>query len=414
MAAAFASAGHKLWQDFTIRPHLKFYPIITQIHGLTMSIESKNIKIIARDSASQARTALLETHHGTIQTPVFCPVGTAGAVKGITPDRLKEAGCSLILANTYHLLLRPGIDVVEKIGGIHKLMSWDGPILTDSGGYQVFSLSSLTKITSSGLEFASHIDGQRVMLDPATAIKSQNRLGSDIAMCLDYCPPYPADQIQLKQAVDTTLLWAAECKKAHNNPNQFLFGIVQGGIDADLRRRCADELIKIDFDGYAIGGLGLGEGHSNLVNTLAITTPLLPANKLRYLMGVGTPADVIAAVKFGIDIFDCVLPTRNGRNAYAFTENCPMRLRNNIYIADTAAIEANCDCFCCKNFSRAVIRHFFNVGEMLGPILLSIHNIRFYQRLFAKMRSLIEENRFAPWADENLKLYSSMYNAEPA
>ena len=376
-----------------------------------MSIDSTRFTVLAQDSCSQARTGLLNTAHGTVQTPVFCPVGTAGAIKGITPDRLKEAGCSLILANTYHLLLRPGIETIEKIGGIHKLMAWDGPILTDSGGYQVFSLSPLTKITDAGLEFASHIDGQKVRLDPACATQIQNRLGSDIAMCLDHCPPYTADHDQLNQAVDRTLRWAAECKTAHNNPKQLLFGIVQGGIDPSLRKHCASELVKIDFDGYAIGGLGLGEGHSNMINTLAITIPLLPTQKPRYLMGVGTPADIIAAVKMGIDIFDCVLPTRNGRNAYAFTETGPLRLRNNSYIADATPIETDCDCYCCKNFSRAAIRHFFNVGEMLGPILLSIHNIRFYQRLMAKIRSLIENNQFAPWAERQLKIYSCYNNS---
>ena len=379
-----------------------------------MTDNNEKFKIVSKDSGSQARTGVLETHHGEIQTPVFCPVGTAGAVKGILPDRLKEAGCSMILANTYHLLLRPGIETVEKIGGLHKLMGWDGPILTDSGGYQVFSLSKLTKITRSGLEFASHVDGQKLKLNPASAIEAQNRLGSDIAMCLDYCPPYPASEGQLKDAVDITLLWAEECKRAHKNPNQLLFGIVQGGIDADLRRRCSEEIIKIDFDGYAIGGLGLGEGHSNLVETLAVTTPLLPEDKPRYLMGVGMPADCIAAVKSGVDIFDCVLPTRNGRNAYAFTEDGPLRLRNTIFSTDIRPLEADCDCYCCKNFSRASIRHYFNVGEMLGPILLSIHNIRYYQRLFAKMRSIIEENRFAAWADEQTARYLSLYKlAEP-
>lgn len=371
-------------------------------------------KIISKDNASQARTGVLATHHGEVQTPVFCPVGTAGAVKGILPDRLKEAGCSMILANTYHLLLRPGIETVEKIGGLHKLMAWDGPILTDSGGYQVFSLSKLTKITRSGLEFASHVDGQKLWLNPASAIEAQNRLGSDIAMCLDYCPPFPASAEQLKDAVDITVLWAEECKKAHKNPNQLLFGIVQGGIDADLRRQCSEEIIKIDFDGYAIGGLGLGEGHSNLVDTLAVTTPLLPQDKPRYLMGVGMPADIIAAVKSGVDIFDCVLPTRNGRNAYAFTEEGPLRLRNTIYSTDNKPLEAGCDCYCCKNFSRGTIRHYFNVGEMLGPILLSIHNIRFYHRLMAKIRTSIQENHFTEWADKQISKYLSLFNSSDA
>jgi queuine tRNA-ribosyltransferase len=376
-----------------------------------MSIEPAKFKIIARDAGSQARTSLLDTPHGQVHTPVFCPVGTTGTVKGILPDRLVELGCSLILANTYHLLLRPGIDVIEKIGGLHKLMAWNGPILTDSGGYQVFSLSPLTKITDASLEFASHVDGQKIRLDPAIATRIQNRLGSDIAMCLDHCPQYPCDSGQLSEAVERTILWAAECKNAHDNPSQMLFGIVQGGTDPALRKRCAEKIIEIDFDGYAIGGLGLGEGHTNMIGTLAATTPLLPVGKPRYLMGVGTPADIIAAVRLGIDIFDCVLPTRNGRNAYAFTKEGPLRLRNTAYTTDTAPIEAGCDCCCCKNFSRAAIRHYFNVGEMLGPILLSIHNIRFYQRLMTEIRSLIAENRFASWADKQMPIYYSLYNS---
>ena len=376
-----------------------------------MSIELKKFSIIERDASSQARTALLETGHGKVSTPVFCPVGTAGAVKGIGPDRLKEAGCSMILANTYHLLLRPGIEAIEKIGGIQKLMGWDGAILTDSGGYQVFSLSKLVKITNSGIEFSSHVDGQKISLTAADAIDTQRRLGADIAMCLDYCPPYPADDKQLKDAVEKTIRWAKESKAAHKSETQMLFGIVQGGTNRELRKYCAAEIIKNDFDGYAIGGLGLGEGHSNLVDTLRFTTPLLPEGKLRYLMGVGTPADIIAAVKSGVDIFDCVLPTRNGRNAYAFTEKGPMRLRNNAYITDIAPIETDCDCYCCKNFSRASLRHFFNVGEMLGPILLSIHNICFYQRLMIQIRNSIEEKRFCAWADEKIAKYRSLYNS---
>jgi queuine tRNA-ribosyltransferase len=333
------------------------------------------------------------------------PVGSAGAVKGITPQQLEETGSVLILANTYHLLLRPGVETIEKIGGLHKLMGWDGPILTDSGGYQVFSLSPLTKIDDDGVEFASHIDGVKIYLDAEIATRIQNRLGADIIMCFDQCTPFPCDDLQLKKAVERTIRWAKRAKEVHSNPNQLLFGIVQGGIDLPLREHCARELVKLDFDGYAVGGLGVGEGHVDMIRTVSHITRVLPEDKPRYLMGVGTPADIIAAVKAGIDMFDCVLPTRNGRNAFAFTgaESGPLRLRNSAHINDASPIEADCDCYCCRNYSRAALRHFFNVGEMLGPILVSLHNLRFYQRLMTRIRQVLKENRFAEWADEQLR-----------
>jgi queuine tRNA-ribosyltransferase len=333
------------------------------------------------------------------------PVGSAGAVKGMTPQQLKETGSDMILANTYHLLLRPGVETVEKVGGLHKLMGWNGPILTDSGGYQIFSLSPLAKINGNGVEFTSHIDGAKIYLNAEIATKIQNRLGADIIMCLDQCTPFPCSDSQLKKAVERTIQWAKRAKDAHNNADQLLFGIVQGGIDLPLREHCADELVKLDFDGYAIGGLGVGEGHKDMIRTVSGTARVLPEDKPRYLMGVGTPTDIIAAVEAGVDIFDCVLPTRNGRNAFAFTEaeNGPLRLRNSAYISDTSPIEASCDCYCCRNFSRATLRHFFNVGEMLGPILVSLHNLRFYQRLMARIRQVLKENRFAHWAEEQLK-----------
>jgi len=365
-------------------------------------------EIINRDSLSQARRALLTTAHGQIKTPAFMPVGTAGAVKGITPAQLKETGPDIILANTYHMMLRPGVECVAKLGGLHKLMAWDRPILTDSGGYQVFSLSSLTKIDDDGVEFASHVDGAKVYLNAEIATEIQNRLGADIIMCFDQCTPFPCEQQQLKEAVERTIRWAERAKSAHENPDQLLFGIVQGGINPQLRTSCASELVKLDFDGYAIGGLSVGEGHDNMIKTVSCTAPLLPEAKPRYLMGVGTPADIIAAVRAGVDMFDCVLPTRNGRNSFAFTENGPVRLRNSIHINATDPVEPGCDCYCCTNFSRGAIRHFFNVQEMLGPILLSLHNLRFYQRLMTKIRENIQKNRFSAWADEQLKRYNSV------
>ena len=364
-------------------------------------------EILYTDRHSIARRGLLTTAHGKVETPAFCPVGTAGAVKGITPQHLKETGSDIILANTYHLLLRPGVDCVEKLGGLHKFMAWNKPILTDSGGYQIFSLSSLTKIDDDGVEFASHVDGARIYLNAEIAIKVQNRLGSDVIMCLDECTPFPCEDSQLKKAVERTIRWAKRAKSSHANSSQLLFGIVQGGTNLQLRSYCASELVKLDFDGYAIGGLSVGEGRDNMIKTVVHTTRLLPEPKPRYLMGVGTPADIIAAAKAGVDMFDCVLPTRNGRNAYAFTENGPLRVRNNAHIENCEPIEAGCDCYCCRNFSRGAIRHFFNVGEMLGPILVSLHNLRFYQGLMAKIRQAIEKGKFTDWANEHLKRYAT-------
>ncbi|MFC1738627.1 tRNA guanosine(34) transglycosylase Tgt [Planctomycetota bacterium] len=367
-------------------------------------------EILQTDSNSEARRGVLKTQHGKVQTPVFMPVGTAGSIKGVLPQQLQEVGSTLILANTYHLLLRPGVEVVEKIGGLHKFMAWEKPILTDSGGYQVFSLNSLTKIDDDGVEFASHIDGKKIYLNAEIATKIQNRLGADIIMCFDECAALQGDDQKLKEVVERTINWASRCKDAHSNPQQLLFGIVQGGINPALRAYCARELVKLDFDGYAIGGLSVGEGYENMLKTVSHTAKLLPSEKGRYLMGVGTSADIIAAVKCGIDMFDCVLPTRNGRNAFAFTEESPLRLRNSLYTNDEGPIEVGCDCYCCRNFSRAAIRHFFNVGEMLGPILLSIHNLRFYQRLTNEIRQRIEKDEFADWADEKIEKYKRLYN----
>lgn len=362
-----------------------------------------DFEILYRDSGSSGRRGLLTTRHGKVETPAFMPVGTAGAVKGVSPQQLKETGAEIVLANSYHLLVRPGVDAVEALGGLHKLMAWAGPILTDSGGYQIFSLSGLTRVDDDGVEFASHVDGAKIYLNAETVTRIQNRLGADIIMCFDECSHFPCEDAQLNKAVERTIRWAQECKEAHSNQSQMLFGIVQGGINPDLRSHCADELVKLGFDGYAIGGLSVGEGHADMIQTVAHTTQFLPKDKPRYLMGVGTPGDIISAVKAGVDMFDCVLPTRNGRNAFAFTENGPLRLRNNSHINDIRSIEAGCDCYCCENFSRGALRHFFNVGEMLGPILVSLHNLRFYQRLMGKIRELIEKNEFSEWSAEQLK-----------
>lgn len=374
-----------------------------------------SFETVAQAPDCGARLGRLNTAHGTVSTPTFMPVGTRASVKGILPQTLHEVGAEIILANTYHMYLRPGVDTVEKLGGLHAMMAWDGPILTDSGGYQVFSLSTLNRIGEDGVEFASHIDGARIYLDPIVATETQNRLGADIIMCFDECAPWPASREALEACVERTIRWAGQCKNAHANPGQMLFGIVQGGTEHDLREKCAKELMEIGFDGYAIGGLSVGEGHEIMVRTVDFTAPLLDPAKPRYLMGVGMPADIIAAVQAGVDMFDCVLPTRNGRNAYAFTSEGPVRLRNQKYIESCEPIESGCDCYCCRNFSVGTIRHLFNVNEMLGPILVTIHNLRFYQRLMVDIRKKIEDGSFDQWATEQRRadpFGSSMPNGD--
>lgn len=359
----------------------------------------KPFDVIQQDTHSYARRGVLHTAHGDVQTPTFMPVGTRGSVKGITPAQLRTTGAEIVLANTYHMMLRPGTDVVEALGDLHGLMAWDGPILTDSGGYQVFSLSTLNRIGEDGVEFASHIDGKRFTLDAKTATETQNRLGADVIMCFDECTPWPCPADHLVKAVERTIRWAKQCKDAHANDKQLLFGIVQGGVDLDMRSECAKKLIELDFDGYAIGGLSVGEGHDHMIHTVSHTAPLLPEDKARYLMGVGMPIDLVESIRAGVDMFDCVLPSRNGRNAYAFTDNGPLRLRNSQYTTDTSPIEAGCSCYACQNFSKGTIRHFFNVGEMMGPILVTIHNLTYFQRLMRTIRSQIEAGSFNEWAN---------------
>ena len=337
----------------------------------------------------RARRGVFTTPHGRVDTPAFMPVGTAGTVKGVTPTQLLACGAQMVLANTYHLQLRPGADVVEALGGLHRFSGWDGPMLTDSGGYQVFSLGGINRITDDGVEFRSHIDGAALRLDPIIATRIQNQLGADVIMAFDQCPPLPCSSEVAETAVRRTLKWARACREAHARTDQALFGIVQGGLDVDLRRRCVEGLLEIGFDGYAIGGLSVGESHEEMMDVLGPVAGMLPEDRPRYLMGVGTPADLLAAVKVGVDLFDCVLPTRNGRNSQAFTAEGQLRMRNAQYIRDENPLEAGCDCETCQRFSRGYIRHLFNAGEMLAATLTSIHNLRFYQRFMARMRTLI-------------------------
>jgi queuine tRNA-ribosyltransferase len=346
------------------------------------------------DPGSCARNGLLETPHGPVETPAFMPVGTQATVKGITPDQLVATGSRMILANTFHLALRPGEDVVARAGGLHRFMGWDGPILTDSGGFQVFSMAARNRVTDAGVAFRSHLDGSLLDLTPERAMAIQEALGSDVAMCLDHCPALPASRSVIADAVGRTIAWARRCKEAHRRDDQALFGIVQGGTHADLRGECAEDLVAMDFDGYAVGGVSVGEGREEVRQALAVTTHLLPADRPRYLMGVGRPQDILDAVATGIDLFDCVMPTRNGRNASCFTATGPVKLRNAIHREDLRPIEPGCDCLACRGFSRSYLRHLFMAKEMLGPILASIHNLHYLHRLTRGIREAISAGRF--------------------
>ena len=359
-----------------------------------------SFEIAKRDSQSRARLGRLTTPHGIIETPVFMPVGTAGAVKGITPDQLHRAGTQIVLANTYHLALRPGSDVVADLGGLHRFMGWKGPLLTDSGGFQVFSLATLVDVDDNGVTFKSHVDGAVVHLSPTRAIDIQEQLGADIIMALDECPALPANHAVLRRAVDRTVRWAAQCRQAQTRTDQALFGIVQGGLDLDLRLHCLDTLVSLDLPGYAVGGLSVGEKPDEMAAMVCQFTPQMPEDRPRYLMGVGRPLDIIRAVAAGIDMFDCVLPTRNGRNSFAFAGTGFIRLRNAKYKADDRPLEPDCDCDCCRVFSRAYLRHLFLAGEMLGPILVSLHNIAYYHRWMRRIRSAIASGTLKPLVAE--------------
>lgn len=353
----------------------------------------------------KARRGEIKTAHGTIQTPVFMPVGTQGTVKAIKNDDIKSSGAQIILGNTYHLMLRPSADLIEKLGGLHKFMNWDRPILTDSGGFQVMSLSEIRKINDEGVEFSSHIDGAKHFLTPEKSIEIQHKLGSTITMIFDECIEYPATHEKTKKAMQRSIDWAKRSKNAYQQREGYaIFGIMQGGTFEDLRKISAEELVKIDFDGYAIGGLAVGEGQEVMMSTLDYCVDFLPENKPRYLMGVGKPSDIIGAVLRGIDMFDCVIPTRSGRNGQAFVrqkaeENGVINIRNAKFKDDTKPLDSECACYACKNHSRAYLHHLTKANEILAAMLLSEHNIFYYQDLMANIRKSIEEKNF----DENFK-----------
>jgi queuine tRNA-ribosyltransferase len=347
----------------------------------------------ATDSATVARRGRLHLSHGTVETPAFMPVGTQGTVKGLTIDQVESTGAEILLGNTYHLALRPTSERVAKFGGLHQFIGWHKPILTDSGGFQIFSLKKLATITEELATFKSHIDGSTIRLAPEDSVAIQENLGSDIAMVLDHVVALPAERADIDEACWRSVRWAERCKKAHTRSDQAQFAIVQGGLDVEMRQRCAAELVDIGFDGYAVGGLSVGEPPAEMYRVTGETCPALPADRPRYLMGVGKPIDLVENVARGIDMFDCVMPTRNGRNALAFTWNGPLKMRNQCHTDDTNPIDATCPCLACKH-SRGYIRHLFIAKEMLGPILVSHHNLVFYQQLMAEIRSSIVAGTF--------------------
>ena len=353
-----------------------------------------------------ARRGTLTTAHGEIQTPMFMPVGTRATVKTLDTRDLNELGAQIILGNTYHLNLRPGSETIRAAGGLHAFMGWDKPILTDSGGFQVFSLAKMAKIKDDGVAFRSHIDGLPLFLGPKEAMAIQRDLGSDIAMVFDDCPPYPAERERVGAAVERTARWAAECREQPRADGQLVFGIVQGGCHADLRERSAADITALDFDGHAIGGLSVGEPEPEMLAMAAHTAPLLPAEKPRYAMGLGTPAQLVELVACGVDLFDCVLPTRLARNGTAFTYDGAFALKGAAYKEDFAPIEAGCDCFTCTHHTRAYVRHLLNVDEILGLRLLTLHNLRLYVRLMSDMRKHIEAGTFGGFRAEFAARYT--------
>ena len=353
-----------------------------------------------------ARRGIVKTDHGVINTPAFMPVGTAATVKAVTAPDLLKTGSEILLGNTYHLMLRPGDDLISKFGGLHDFMNWHLPILTDSGGYQVFSLSKLRKLTDDGVEFKSHIDGKKFFISPEKSIEIQKNLNSDIVMCFDECTPFPATHDQARDSMRLSMKWAERCKYAFNGSQNQLFGIVQGSTYSDLREESVKSLINLDFDGYAVGGLAVGEPQDEMFKVLDYTCPLLPQNRPRYLMGVGKPDDIIGAVARGIDMFDCVLPTRNGRNGQAFTKNGTINIRNSKFKQLNSSIDPESDNPVCNTYSAAYLHHLFNAKEMLGGMLLSLHNIYFYQNLMKEIRASIEEKRFQRFSEEFLSNYN--------
>lgn len=354
-----------------------------------------------------ARAGAMITPHGAVPTPVFMPVGTQGTVKCMTAEEVRSTGASIILANAYHLMLRPGVQVVANAGGLQGWTGWNAPVLTDSGGYQLFSLAELAKVSDDGVSFRSHIDGTALFLSPADVIGVQNQLGADIIMPLDDCVGFPVERFRAEQSVRRTVDWGRESSRAHKRPDQALFGIVQGSTYGDLRRRCAEELAGVGFAGYAIGGVSVGEGTALIREVVEATVRWLPADRPRYLMGVGPPEDLLAAVAAGVDMFDCVVPTRNGRNGWAFTAGGTVKVKNSAHARSGEPLEAGCDCYTCRNFPRSYLRHLFNAGEILGMTLVSLHNLRYFARLMEGARAAITEGRFTEYARQSLEAMNS-------
>jgi queuine tRNA-ribosyltransferase len=368
-------------------------------------MEMFRFKVRKRCSETHARLGTITTPHGKIETPVFMPVGTQATVKTQLPSQLKDAGAEIILSNAYHLYIRPGMDVLKLHGGLHKFMGWDRPILTDSGGYQVFSLAKLRKITEEGATFNSHVDGRKMIFTPEAVVKIQETIGSDIAMVFDECLSYPSEKSDVKKSLDLTIHWAERSKKVHTLRRQALFGIVQGGMFHDLRKESLERTVAIDFPGYALGGLSVGEPSEMLYEIVAGIAPLMPKEKPRYLMGVGYPKDILEAVSSGIDMFDCVIPTRYARNGSAFTSRGIVVVRNGKYALDTAPLDKKCECYVCKNFTRAYLRHLLKCGEILGATLVSHHNIYFFISLMRQIRESLKAGTFSQFKKKFLSNY---------
>ena len=353
------------------------------------------MKFQLKSTDGEARRGTLEFERGNVETPAFMPVGTYGTVKGMLPRDIHEIGAEIILGNTFHLMLRPGTEIVRAHGDLHDFIGWSGPILTDSGGFQVFSLGDMRKVSEEGVAFRSPVDGSPVFLDPERSMAVQKDLGSDIVMIFDECTPYPASELDARHSMELSLRWAARSKKAHGDNPAALFGIIQGGMYESLREISLEGLLDIGFDGYAIGGLSVGEPKDEMKKVISFIAPQMPQNAPRYLMGVGTPEDLVEAVRRGIDMFDCVMPTRNARNGHLFTSEGVVRIRNSANKTDTSAVDAECDCYTCKNFSRAYLHHLDKCKEMLGAQLNTIHNLQYYQSLMKGLRTAIEQGRLS-------------------
>jgi queuine tRNA-ribosyltransferase len=362
-------------------------------------------ELLKTDPHSRARLGRLTTTRGTIDTPVFMPVGTQGSVKALDPRELAEMGTQIILGNTYHLHIRPGLEIISAAGDLHKFINWPGPMLTDSGGFQVFSLAKIRKIKAHGVEFRSHLDGSLLFLGPKEAMHIQKVLASDIAMVFDECPPHDAPAREMRGAVERTIRWAAECREQPRAAGQFVFGIVQGGSNAALREECAKKLVAMEFDGYAIGGVSVGEPEPEMMKAVEITEPFLPTHKARYAMGLGTPAQMVELIARGVDMFDCVLPTRVARNGTAFTHKGTVSIKAGFNKADFRPIEEGCECYACRNFSRAYLRHLLNVGEILGLRMVSVHNSHMFLKVMADARAALAAGTFAEFRREFIANY---------